>query len=270
MNLDYEVLRIRMIEEEISRRYSDGGMRCPIHLSIGQEACAVGVCAALGPSDLMVSTHRSHAHYLAKGGNLNAMVAELHGLRSGCSGGNGGSMHLRDDRVGFIGSTSIVGGTIPIGVGLAFAKKLRGDSGCVVICLGDAAIEEGVFHESANFASLHALPVLFICENNGRSCYTPLNERTRKTNFEEIAEAHHLKYARLSDTDVNNICWLTRKMVNEVPAFLEIQTKRNYEHCGPAMETYPGTLYSEPEWVLRIRAEIKDAFGAGAQEVIKL
>ena len=121
----YKAMRIRMVEEEISRRYKEKKMRCPVHLSIGQELNAAVLCEHLNKEDQMVSTHRGHAHYLAKGGSLDRFIAELHGKATGCSGGLGGSMHLCDRDCGFLGSTSIVGGTIPIGVGLAFANKLQ-------------------------------------------------------------------------------------------------------------------------------------------------
>lgn len=237
MNLDYQVLRIRMIEEEIARRYKEQQMRCPIHLSIGQEACAVGVCAGLTANDLMVSTHRSHAHYIAKGGDLKRMLCELYGKAEGCSRGQGGSMHLVDWSVGFAGSTSIVGGTIPIGVGLAFAMKLRNESNIAVVCIGDAAVEEGVFHESANFASLHGLNVLFLCENNLYSCYTRIDQRQPKRWMKKIADAHGLDYTMGDGDDVKDVAYRARKVITSVrkgnPAFMELRTYRMVQHCGP-------------------------------------
>ena len=166
LGLFREMLRIRMVEEAIADRYAAWEMRCPVHLSIGQEAIAVGVSAALRPDDMVISNHRSHAHYLAKGGDLRRMLAELHGRETGCARGRGGSMHLIDRSVGMIGALPIVAGSIPIGVGVALASRRAGHDRAVVIYVGDAAIEEGVFHESANFASLEKLPVLFVCENN--------------------------------------------------------------------------------------------------------
>lgn len=232
-NLHQKMLRIRMVEKEIAKRYKEQKMRTPVHLSIGQEACAVGVCEALGSHDVVVSSHRSHAHYLAKGGDLNAFIAELHGKAAGCSGGFGGSMHLVDRPVGFMGSTSIVAGTIPIGVGLAFAKKLRGELGTVIIFHGDAAVEEGVWHESVNFAALHDLKVIFVCENNGFSCYTPLKDRQPRENFSMLSRAHKLHY-KSSYSKVNNI-YLDMKdllYMGKYPALLEVHCARWYEHCG--------------------------------------
>ncbi|NDB95899.1 MAG: thiamine pyrophosphate-dependent dehydrogenase E1 component subunit alpha [Verrucomicrobia bacterium] len=171
------MLRIRLVEEAIAEAYPRQEMRCPVHLSIGQEAVAAGTAAALARADLAMSGHRSHAHYLAKGGDLRKMIAELMGRQNGCCRGRGGSMHLIDRSVGFMGAVPIVGSTIPIAVGLAFAEKLRGQTRVTAAFLGEAATEEGVFHESANFASLHRLPVLFVCENNLYSVYSPMAVR---------------------------------------------------------------------------------------------
>lgn len=250
-----EMLRIRMIEEEIARRYPEGKMRTPVHLSIGQEAAAVGVCKALGPHDQCVSSHRSHAHYLAKGGSLKAMIAELYGKDTGCARGHGGSMHLIDRSVGFMGSTSIVSGTIPVGIGLAWAKKLRGEPGRVIIFHGDAAVEEGVWHESVNFAVLHKLPVVFVCENNGHSCYTPIELRQPNRSISDLADVHGLNCFE-NDGDVNEILEDTKSALRMTPAFIEIHVERYYEHCGPTQEVkYPPTE-QDPE----IMAEIEEAF----------
>lgn len=240
-NLYYEMLRIRRIEEEIAKRYGEGKMRCPIHLSIGQEAPAVGICSALGPEDLMVSTHRGHAHYLAKGGSLRGLLCELYGKADGCSRGQGGSMHLVDRSVGFCGSTSIVGGTIPIGVGLAFAKKLRRENGVVVVCIGDAGVEEGVFHESANFAGLHKLPVIFFVENNLYSCYTHISKRQPQRSLEKIADAHGLDYAQVIDQSLEAISRFTKISKEKGhPALYAVDTYRHLEHCGPNNDDHLG------------------------------
>ena len=161
-----DMLRIRMVEEHIADRYPEQEMRCPVHLSIGQEAVAVGVCAALAATDQVVSAHRSHAHYLAKGGDLLGMIGELYGKDVGCCRGKSGSMHLVDPTAGFMAAVPIVGSTIPIGVGLAFASALKGERRVTGIFFGDGSTEEGVFAESLNFAVLKKLPALFICENN--------------------------------------------------------------------------------------------------------
>lgn len=235
-NLKLEMLRIRMIEERIALEYPEQKIRCPIHLSIGQEAQAVGVCAALRKEDLMVSTHRSHAHYLAKGGNLKAMIGELYGRNFGCSRGHGGSMHLIDESVGFMGSTSIVGGTIPIGVGLAFAARMRGEDTVVAICLGDAALEEGVFHEAANLASLHNLKVVFVVENNQYSCFTHITQRQPRRLLSAIALAHKLHPEAVEEQDPKKIKIAMARAIKYAPSFIELKTWRYVQHCGPDVD----------------------------------
>jgi TPP-dependent pyruvate/acetoin dehydrogenase alpha subunit len=245
----FKMLRIRKIEEAIASRYPKQEMRCPVHLSIGQEACAVGVCENLGPSDLMVSTHRGHAHYLAKGGSLRGLLCELYGKRDGCARGQGGSMHLIDRACGFEGSTSIVGGTIPVGVGLAFAKKIKREPGVVVICIGDAAVEEGVFHESANFVGLHALPVVFVLENNLYSCYTHIKDRQPKSSnaggsFASIARTHGFGYSEIDGNDVGKVDVTFKSfhwsLAQKKPHLMVMHTYRHLEHCGPNNDDHLG------------------------------
>ena len=143
--LYFSMLRIRMVEEKIVELYSEQEMRCPVHLSIGQEAVAVGVCEHLNRKDIVMSAHRAHAHYLAKGGNLKSMIAELYGKSTGCAMGKGGSMHLVDLKCGFFAAVPIVGSTVPIAVGVAWTFKLKKSSNIVTVFLGDGTTEEGVF-----------------------------------------------------------------------------------------------------------------------------
>jgi pyruvate dehydrogenase E1 component alpha subunit len=238
--------RIRMVEEAVADRYTQQKMRCPVHLSIGQEAAAVGVCAALHADDQAMSGHRSHAHYLAKGGNLNAMIAELHGKESGCCKGRGGSMHLVDLSAGFVGAVPIVGSTIPIAVGLAFATHLQKGSRVTVAFLGEAATEEGVFHESANFASLHSLPVVFACENNMYSVYSPMSVRQpAHREVYEQAQGHGIKAWQVDGNDPVAVLDAAREAVAHArerkgPVFLEIKTYRWREHCGPGWDNHIG------------------------------
>ncbi|MBI4331624.1 MAG: thiamine pyrophosphate-dependent dehydrogenase E1 component subunit alpha, partial [Chloroflexi bacterium] len=175
--LYYAMLRIRLVEERIAELYPEQQMRCPVHLCTGQEAIAAGVSAHLTSDDYALSNHRSHGHYLAKGGDLKAMMAEIYGRVTGCSRGKGGSMHLVDLAAGFLGATPIVGSTIPMAVGAALATVMKGEKRVTVAYFGDAAVEEGVFHESLNFAALKRLPVVFVCENNFFSVYSPLSVR---------------------------------------------------------------------------------------------
>nr|MDQ3000917.1 thiamine pyrophosphate-dependent dehydrogenase E1 component subunit alpha [Fibrobacterota bacterium] len=167
-----EMVRLRLIEERVAELYLEQEMRCPVHLCIGQEGVATGISASLGHQDYAMSGHRSHGHYLAKGGNLNGMMAELYGKVTGTSRGKGGSMHLVDLDVGFLGATPIVASTIPIAVGAAFAASMRGEKRISVVYFGEGATEEGVFHESVSFAMLKKLPVVFVCENNLYSVYS--------------------------------------------------------------------------------------------------
>jgi len=234
-----ELLKIRLIEEEISYRYSEEKMRCPTHIAIGQEAAAVGVCASLNKNDYAVSGHRAHHHYIAKGGNIKKLVAEIYGKETGCSGGKGGSMHLVDTDVGFMGSTAIVAGTIPVGVGLSFSQKLKHSENITCIFFGDAAIEEGVFYESVNFAILKNLPVLFVCENNQFSCFTHLSERQpQNRKIFEMVSGLGIDSSECDGNDVIAVQERTAQLVNKIkkgegPKFLELHTYRWLEHCGP-------------------------------------
>jgi TPP-dependent pyruvate/acetoin dehydrogenase alpha subunit len=233
-----QMLFIRQVEETIASMYSEQEMRCPIHLSIGQEAAAVGVCQALEPSDQIFSTHRCHAHYLAKGGDLNAMIAEIYGKSTGCIGGRGGSMHLTDLSKGIISSVPIVASSIPLAVGAALADKIDGRKRVSVAFFGDACVEEGIFHESANFASLNNLPILFVCENNFYSVYTPLNERQPKRPFNALADAHGIKSLHVDGNNVLQALEASKTAVEHCrsgngPFFLVLDTYRWREHCGP-------------------------------------
>lgn len=242
LSLYYNMLRIRMIEEKIAELYPEQQMRCPVHLSIGQEAVAVGVCASLSHDDYVLSNHRSHGHYLAKGGNLKAMIAELYGKVTGCSHGKGGSMHLVDISAGFLGATPIVGSTIPIAVGIAFGSVMRCEPRVTTVFFGDAATEEGVFHESVNFATLKKLPVIFVCENNFYSVYSPLSVRQPESReIFELAKGHGLESYQCDGNDVVEICKLTERAVRKArqgggPTFLEFKTYRWREHCGPCYD----------------------------------
>src|SRR5260370_34505827 len=167
------MLKIRRVEERIKALYPEGDMRCPTHFSIGQEAVAAGVCRRLRQEDHVISAHRSHAHYIGKGGSLRAMFAELYGKVDGCASGKGGSMHLIDLSVNFLGCVPIVGSTIPIGVGASFGAMLQDRPAVTVIFFGDAATETGGFHDSVTFGAGHPTPPLLVSQNELHSLSPP-------------------------------------------------------------------------------------------------
>ena len=245
-SLLYSMKRIRCVEETIAARYAEQNMRCPTHLSTGQEAVAAAVGAVLRRDDLAVSGHRAHAHYLAKGGSLPAMIAEIYGKATGCAGGKGGSMHLVDEAAGFMGSTAIVAGTVPVGVGLAYAMKLKRTDQVSCIFMGDAVAEAGVFFESVNLAVLKQLPVLFVCENNLYSVYSSL--AVRQPEGREIHRMVGGMGLPASSGDGNDALAVYRMVEEGVratregggPRFYEFATYRWREHCGPLYDNAIG------------------------------
>ena len=249
------MLRIRHTEETIAERYSEWKMRCPTHLSTGQEAIAAGVCSALRIDDFVLSTHRCHAHYLAKGGDLNKMIAEIYGKATGCTSGKGGSMHLIDKSVGFEGSTSIVGNSIPVAVGLGLSIKLQKTDQVSCVFFGDATAEEGVFFESINFAVLKELPVLFICENNFYSVYSPLSVRQPEgRNIFEMVRGLGIASEHASGNDCLEVYTKTNAAIENIrkgkgPYFIEFDTYRWREHCGAFFDNDLG-YRTEKEFLL--------------------
>lgn len=256
INLYEQMYRIRAVEEAIADNYPDGKMRCPVHLSIGQEAIPAAFSQVIRTSDFAVSTHRGHAHYLAKGGNLNAMIAEIYGKSTGCAKGKGGSMHLIDLSVNFMGTSAIVGNSIPIGVGLALSAQLKKTNQISCIFLGDGATEEGVFYESVNFAAVRKLPVLFICENNLYSVYSPLSVRQPKgRSIAKMVSAMGVQTAIGYGSDIVSCYEIMRDAVDSVrntgmPFFLEFSTYRWREHCGHSFDNDIGYRTEEEflEW----------------------
>lgn len=240
------MLRIRMVEEKIAELYSEQEMRCPVHLSIGQEAVAVGVCDHLDTEDIVMSAHRAHAHYLAKGGDLKSMIAELYGKASGCAMGKGGSMHLVDLESGFFAAVPIVGSTIPIAVGVAWAFKLKESKNIVTVFLGDGATEEGVFFESLDFASLKNVPILFVCENNFYSVYSQLKVRQAPDRkLSALAESHGIRSFTGDGNNIDQVSMLSKEAIDYIksqnsPAFIELDTFRWLEHCGPNSDDHLG------------------------------
>lgn len=250
-----QLLYIRAVEEKICILYPEQQMRCPVHISIGQEATAVGTCSALSTQDLVFSGHRAHGHYLAKGGDLNKFFAELYGRVTGCSKGMGGSQHLVDLDVNFMGCTPIVGNSIPLAVGAALSLQLQNSSQVVVVFMGDGAIEEGVFHESLNFAKLKNLPIIFFCENNLYCVYTHIKYRQPERKISNIAAGHGVQCYDVDGNDVVAVHQVVAEAVQKIiqgkgPVFIEAKTYRWREHCGPYYDNHIGYRTEEEflEW----------------------
>ncbi len=255
-----EMLRIRCVEETLADVYRDEQeMRTPVHFSIGQEATAVGVCAALNREDLVYSGHRCHAQYLAKGGDLPAMVAELYGRESGCAGGRGGSVHLIDPKAGVGASSAILGEMISVATGVAWTFAMNDVPNVAVTFFGDGAAEEGVFHESLNFAKVRQVPVVFVCENNGYSLSSPLTYRQPKeAGIREWAAGYGMPAVRADGNDVFAVAAAAEEAVDwcrsgNGPYFLELDTYRWREHVGPQWD-YDVDFRSKAEvdsWIAR-------------------
>lgn len=256
LSIYMRMLRIRLVEETIAERYHEQKMRCPVHLSTGQEATAVGACAGLSVEDMIVSTHRSHGHYLAKGGSLVALLGEIHGRSIGCCGGRGGSMHLFDNKVGVLSSLPIVGSSIPVGVGAALAFQQEKSKRVSMIFLGDGATEEGVFHESINFASVHKLPAIFFVENNLFSVYTDLSDRQPDRSMALYGNAHSVENFSVDGNDVLLIFDTVAQMIDKArngagPGLVIADTYRWREHCGPNFDNDLGyrSVSEYEKWV---------------------
>ena len=231
--------RIRRVEEEVARIYPTDKIKSPVHLSIGQEAVAVGVCDPLRKDDILFGTYRDHATYLAKGGDLRKMIAELYGKATGCAKGKGGSMHLIDVAVGAMGASAVVATTIPHAVGYAFALQLERSPRVVVSMFGDGAVDEGAFHESLNFAGARKLPVIFVCENNHYAIHSHHLARHASDNLCERARTYGMPAERIEGNDVLAIRERVAAAVEALrggrpgPYFFECMTYRWKEHVGP-------------------------------------
>jgi pyruvate dehydrogenase E1 component alpha subunit len=275
------MLTIRMVEQAIKANYHLREMRSPPHLYIGHEAVAVGVCAVLRRDDAVFPYYRSHGWYLAKGGDLNAMIAELFGRASGCSRGWGGSMHLIDLAAGVMGTSAIVAGTISHAAGVALAFRMRRQDSVAVVSFGDGAIEEGVFHETLNFSSLRKLPVVFVCENNTYATNTHISERQPQPDIYRHAERFALPGVLVDGNDVLAVQTaaseaVARARAGDGPTLLECRTYRLLEHCG-VNEDYDIGYRDVAEvraWeargpLLRVRSQVSDAEHARMEAAIQ-
>nr|WP_083434453.1 thiamine pyrophosphate-dependent dehydrogenase E1 component subunit alpha [Sphingomonas sp. Y57] len=229
------MLRIRRFEEEGTRLYIAGKIPGSFHASIGQEAAIVGACMAVEDNDPMTGTHRSHGHPIGKGARLRALMAELMGKRTGVCGGRGGSMHLADGSVGIVGESAIVGGGIPIATGCALTAKVM-RTGQVALCFfGDGAVNQGVFHESLNMASLWRLPVIYLCENNGYAITTSLAASHAQTSIARRADSYGMPGVVVDGQDVIAVHAAAREAADRArtglgPTLIEAQTHRFDEH----------------------------------------
>jgi len=244
------MLRIRIFEEKVGDLVSEKEIICPCHLYIGQEGVATGVCAALGKDDYVFSTHRSHGHYLAKGGDLKQLMAELFCRTTGCSKGKGGSMHVISPEVGFLGSSAIVGGTIPLAVGVALGISLQNKNNVCVAFFGDGATHEGVFYESLNFASLKKLPVIFVCENNLYSTHMPISKCLADTKIYKKAEIFNMPGYQIDGNNIIEVFRTAKRAVEfarqgDGPTLLECLTYRWRGHVGPNLDLDKGLRSKE-------------------------
>lgn len=261
------MLTIRFFEDRTVALYPAQEMKCPVHLCIGQEAIAAGVCAHLRKEDYIFSTHRSHGHCIAKGMDLKLLAAELYGKSTGCSRGRGGSMHLVDPEHGIPGTTAIVGGCIPVATGAALSCAMRGDGKVAVAFFGDGAVDEGSFHESLNFASLRKLPVVFVCENNFYATNSPQSARQPAVNIAERAAGYGMPGRYEDGNDVLRVYIAAEEAVGRAragggPTLLEFTTYRWKAHVGPNSDIENGCRPSDAheEWVRRCPLDMYEQY----------
>lgn len=228
---------IRRSEEKIIEHYHEDEMKTPMHMSMGEEAIAVGVCHALKKEDQVFGTYRSHATYLAKTQDIDNFFAEMHGKDTSLLKGRGGSMHLCEPDLGFMGTSAIVGSIIPVAVGAAFANKRKKNNKIVAVFFGDGAIEEGVFWESLNVACLMKLPILFVCEDNGLAVHTLSSKRHGFNSITGIVSKFNCHVFKEKTTDAEVIYKLACKAIELInstlqPCFLYLRYYRYLEHVG--------------------------------------
>ncbi|HEY1980250.1 MAG TPA: thiamine pyrophosphate-dependent dehydrogenase E1 component subunit alpha [Xanthobacteraceae bacterium] len=261
VSLHQGLLKVRLTEESLAERYKQQEMRTPAHFGSGQEAVAVGVCHALRNDDVAFTHHRSHNHFLAKGGSTYELAAELYGRVDGCSGGRGGSVHLTAPAVGFIASSAILGEMTAVAVGAALAIQMDKSDRVAVTFFGEGAMDEGSFYESVNYAAIKKLPVLFVCENNLYATESPLSVRQAAgTDLCERVRAFRMDAERIDGNDVLEVFEktqgiLARMRAGNGPFFLECMTYRWREHVGPQFDHDLKRTYRSREevesWIAR-------------------
>ena len=242
LNMLEKMLKIRLFEEKFCEARKEGILDFgQAHLGIGEEAMYVGICTALEKEDLVIGTHRSHGYAIAKGSNMNKLMAELFGKSTGVNHGKGGTLHFADASRGVLGASGIVGGGVPIGVGAALAIQMKGKKNCVVAFFGDGAANEGIIHESMNLASIWKLPILFVCENNEIAISVPIKKSSSVDSFVSRAVGYNMPGIIADGQDVEKVRKVTEILVKDIkqgtgPAFIECKTERICDHCGI---TYP-------------------------------
>ncbi|MFH1771950.1 MAG: thiamine pyrophosphate-dependent dehydrogenase E1 component subunit alpha [Candidatus Omnitrophota bacterium] len=252
------MLRIRMIEDAIGEEYPKDEMKTPIHLCTGQEAIPAGVCKYLKKDDYVLSNYRGHGHYLAKGGDLRSLIAELYGRDTGCCRGRGGSMHIVDVSVGIVGTSAIVGGGVPIATGIGLASVLEKNSRVSVVFFGDGAVDEGVLYESINFSMLKKLPVIYACENNFYAVCSHQSKRQPRDNIYCRFQGCGIPGYRVDGNNVIEVYQIAKNVIDNArrgggPAFIEFRTYRWKGHSGNDSDVSLGYRTQEEldEWVKR-------------------
>jgi TPP-dependent pyruvate/acetoin dehydrogenase alpha subunit len=282
LNAYTRMLSIRIAEEEIAKYYLENKVMSFVHFYVGQEAVAVGVCDALAPEDRVMGNHRSHGHYLAKGGDLRRMVCELLGKEEGSSKGKGGSMHMIDKSVNFVGSTPILGSVVPLANGSAFEQKYSKRPGVTAAFFGDGAFEEGIVYETLNLAALFKLPLLLVVENNLYSVNSKIKDRRSDAHHvEKIVEGFGVKYLKADGLDYNDVYEKARSLVKHMkegkgPAVLECVTFRHMAHSAPIFDDAAGYREEdvlekrlEKDSIKKIRKEL-EAKGVAAEEFARI
>ncbi|HTZ04175.1 MAG TPA: thiamine pyrophosphate-dependent enzyme [Gaiellaceae bacterium] len=266
-----EMLLIRRFEEKVEERFRAGELPGFLHVAIGQEAAAVGVCRALEEGDVIASTHRAHGHTLAKGTHPNELMAELYGKQEGCSHGYGGSMHLYDVERGNIGANAVIGGGLPAVTGSALAFQMRGEPRVALAFFGDGATNIGTFHESLNLAQLWSVPAVFVLEDNKWAESTPESQHSPIRDLSKRAEAFGMKAVKCDGQDVEAVYKTARKAIEHArsgqgPVFVHLDVCRFSGHYigdpqvyRPKEEARELRMTRDPITLLRTKLELSDA-----------
>ncbi|MFC1807251.1 thiamine pyrophosphate-dependent dehydrogenase E1 component subunit alpha [Candidatus Omnitrophota bacterium] len=236
----YLLSKIRKVEEKIADLYPQQQMKCPVHLHTGEEAIAAGVCKDLVRGDYVFSTHRNHSHFIAKGGDIKRLIAELYGRQTGCGKGKGGSMHTMSKDINFY-TSAIVGGTLPLATGAAYAQVLKKTKNVVIAFFGDGAVDTGTFYESLNFAFLKKLPIVFVCENNFYATHSHFLSRQPKDNIYQRTYPFGMPGVIVDGNDILEVYEKAKSAIARArnklgPTLLECRTYRWLGHVGPSCD----------------------------------